>query len=91
MPVTGFTMKKLRVISMDGVIAAPFSVQYLDWFVPLLGDDVDEAVFFASFLILQEGKLSIVDEFDVKWFSKASKFESHMSVSRIHLIAKTRN
>jgi hypothetical protein len=58
-------LDRLRLISFDGVIAAPMSVQYLDWFVPLLDKNIDEAIFSSPFLILQEGTLSIVDEFEV--------------------------
>lgn len=58
-------MERIRLISFDGVIVAPPSVQYLDWFVPLLDKSIDESIFASPFIILQEGKLSVVDEFEV--------------------------
>ena len=58
-------MTKLKIVSLEGVVAAPFSVQYLDWFIPLMGEDPDITVQISPFLLLQEGKLSIVDEFEV--------------------------
>eukprot|EP00158_Paraphelidium_tribonemae_P008563 Partr_v1_DN28612_c0_g1_i5_m50199 putative protein RIC1 homolog len=66
-----FTFESVRTCQLPQ-IRAPLAVQYIDWFIPAVNDNVQEALRNSSLLLLKEGKLSIVDPNSNKQIYKLS-------------------
>ena len=54
-------------------VRSSFAVQYVDWFIPSVEGSVDNALASASILLLQEGKLSIVDPVSKREIAKLAE------------------